>query len=347
MKNNSLPLFLLLIISCTNTPQPKIVAELQPEAINPIISFSVDSITAKIIFDKEVKSLDKIIDRATAPIDNSFLIKKVYPAMDDSSISSFSSIISNSNHNKRRYSQIHFDNNRIEMTFTLDTLLSNNHIRSVINKYMQKPPVHYLFDRGGKTPDFMNFANQLLLPIENMNVPKRASRLPNAPRAYRSGIHRGIDFFSNWGTPVRSVADGIVVRSDLNYKEMPADFRLEMLKRSSKLDRTPSDIFNELLLGQAVIIDHGFDLFPGFRSITIYAHLSDIIPKVKVGYEIKAGEIFAFSGNTGTRPSTIGKRDESHLHWELILQDKNGEYYFGQDLEYSKLINALNKLFQP
>ena len=60
-----------------NTPQPKKVAELQPEAIAPIISFSPDSIFAKIIFDKKVKNLDKFIGRATAPIDNSFLIKVI------------------------------------------------------------------------------------------------------------------------------------------------------------------------------------------------------------------------------------------------------------------------------
>ena len=75
----------------------------------------------------------------------------------------------------------------------------------------------------------------MLLPIEKLNVPTRASRLPNAPRDYRSGIHRGIDFFSNWGTEVRSVADGIVIRSDLFYKEIPADFRVDMLKQAAKL----------------------------------------------------------------------------------------------------------------
>ena len=146
--------------------------------------------------------------------------------------------------------------------------------------------------------------NQIILPIDGLSFPKRASRLPNAPRSYRSGTHRGIDFFSNWGTPVRSVADGIIIRSDINYKEMSADFRIEMLKRASLINRTPSDIFNELLLGQAVIIDHGLGLFPGYRSISIYAHLSSIIPKFETGYNIKSGEIFGYSGNTGTRAAT-------------------------------------------
>ena len=54
---------------------------------------------------------------------------------------------------------------------------------------------------------------------------------------------------------------------------------------------------------------------------------------------------FAKSGNTGTRPSTLGTREESHLHWELILQDKHGEYYFGQGLKYDDLYSSLNKSF--
>ncbi len=48
--------------------------------------------------------------------------------------------------------------------------------------------------------------------------------------------------------------------------------------------------FLELLLGQAVIVDHGFDLFTGFRAITIYAHLSSIDKKIVPGYKIKGGE---------------------------------------------------------
>ena len=119
-----------------------------------------------------------------------------------------------------------------------------------------------------------------------------------------------------------------------------------MLLKAANLKRTPSDIFNELLLGQAVIIDHGFELFTGFRAITIYAHLSHINENIKPGYKIKQGEIFAKSGNTGTKPSTLGTRDESHLHWELILQDKDGEYYFGQGLKYNELNRALNRLFK-
>ena len=142
---------------------------------------------------------------------------------------------------------------------------------------------------------------KLLLPCEGVPVPKRTMRLPNAPRDYRSGTHRGIDFFANWGTPVRTVADGVVIRSDLYYEEIPADFREDMLDASSKVGHTPSDIFNSLLLGKAVFVDHGFNLVPGFRTISIYAHLSSIESKIIPGAIIKEGDKLGNSGNTGMR----------------------------------------------
>ena len=73
------------------------------------------------------------------------------------------------------------------------------------------------------------------------------------------------------------------MRADHNYKEVPADFREDMLKASAKVGKTPSDIFNNILLGKAVFLDHGFELVPGFRVITIYAHLSHIENSIKPG----------------------------------------------------------------
>ncbi len=187
---------------------------------------------------------------------------------------------------------------------------------------------------------------KLILPCKNVPVPKRTMRLPNAPRNYRNGIHRGIDFFANWGTPVKSVASGTVVRADHNYKEVPADFRVDMLKASAKVGKTPSDIFNNILLGKAVFLDHGFELVPGFRVITIYAHLSHIENKIKPGYQVNAGELIGKSGNTGMRESTIGSKAGSHLHWELILQKENDEIFLGRNMPNPELYRMLKRIFQ-
>lgn len=186
---------------------------------------------------------------------------------------------------------------------------------------------------------------KLQLPCKGISVPKRTMRLPNAPRDYRSGTHRGIDFFANWGTTVQAVADGIIVRADHGYKEVPADFRVNMLNASSKVGHTPSDIFNNILLGQAIFLDHGFDLIPGFRTITIYAHLSHIDNKIKPGTIVKKGDIMGKSGNSGIRESTLGSRSGSHLHWEMILQIKDQEIYLGKDIPNPELYNMLSRIF--
>ena len=186
---------------------------------------------------------------------------------------------------------------------------------------------------------------KLVLPCKGIMVPKRASRLPNAPRDYRNGVHRGVDFFANWGTNIRAVAEGMVVRADHNYKEYPADFRIKMLKSSGKVGHTPSDIFNSVLLGKSVFLDHGFDLIPGFRTISIYAHLSHIEKDVAPGAVIKKGEILGKSGNTGMRESTIGSKSGSHLHWEMILQKDEKEIYLGKGMSNPELYNMLYRIF--
>ena len=185
----------------------------------------------------------------------------------------------------------------------------------------------------------------LSLPCYKVPVPKRSMRLPNAPRSYRNGTHRGVDFFANWGTPVRSVADGVIVRSDQNYEEVPADFRENLLQSTTKVGSTPSDIFNSVLLGKSVFIDHGFDLIPGFRTISIYAHLSHVENEVLPGAIIKRGELLGKSGNTGMRESTLGSRSGSHLHWEMILQKGKEEIYLGRGMSNPELYDMLSRIF--
>jgi len=186
---------------------------------------------------------------------------------------------------------------------------------------------------------------RLQLPCDNVPPPKRAMRLPNAPRDYRSGTHRGIDFFVNWGTPVKAVSDGIVVRADHGHEEVPADFRVNMLSASAKVGNTPSDIFNSILLGRAIFLDHGFDLIPGFRVITIYAHLSHIDKNITPGAIVKAGNVIGKSGNSGTRESTVGLKAGAHLHWEMILQKGNQEIYLGKDVPNPQLYAMLRRIF--
>ena len=214
------------------------------------------------------------------------------------------------------------------------------HILGTINK----------IDKSEKQNETFNISwvkdLKLLLPCKNTKVPKRSTRLPNAPRDYRNGTHKGIDFFANWGTEVNSVAKGFVIRADHNYNEYPADFRNKMLRSAEKVGHTPSDIFNNVLLGKAVFLDHGFDLVPGYRTITIYAHLSSIETNIAGGTFVEAGQIIGRTGNSGTKPSTLGTKSDAHLHWEMILQKNNKEIYLGKDVPYEKLYDMLVNIFQ-
>ena len=214
------------------------------------------------------------------------------------------------------------------------------HILGTINK----------IDKSEKQNETFNISwvkdLKLLLPCKNTKVPKRSTRLPNASRDYRNGTHKGIDFFANWGTKVNAVAKGFVIRADHNYNEYPADFRNKMLRSAEKVGHTPSDIFNNVLLGKAVFLDHGFDLVPGYRTITIYAHLSSIENNIAGGTLVEAGQIIGRTGNSGTKPSTLGTKSDAHLHWEMILQKNNKEIYLGKDVPYEKLYDMLVNIFQ-
>ena len=126
--------------------------------------------------------------------------------------------------------------------------------------------------------------------------------------ATETELIEGLIFFANWGTDIRAVAPGLVVRADHNYKEYPADFRVKMLRSSGTVGHTPSDIFNSVLLGRAVFLDHGFDLIPGFRTISIYAHMSNIDKNIIGGAKVEAGQFIGKTGNSGTKPCTLGTR---------------------------------------
>lgn len=194
--------------------------------------------------------------------------------------------------------------------------------------------------------DFLYLSGiNLLLPCPDVTLPDRSNLLPNAARRYRNGIHRGIDFQANYGASVLVVMDGIVIRADHSFREVTPHFRKSLLKKAAQIGRTPFDVFNNILLGRSVFIDHGTDLIPGKRLLSIYAHLSKIDSVIQVGREVKTGQILGLAGNSGTSDGTKGNRAGAHLHFELIIQDAEGERYMGQGLEFQELNILLNSIF--
>ena len=114
---------------------------------------------------------------------------------------------------------------------------------------------------------------------------------------YQPNGHTGVDFPVPVGTPVRAVADGIVVHSGWY---------------SGSYDENPYWIA-PAFAGDVLVIDHGW-------FVGIYAHLSS--SPIEAGVSVNAGQVVASSGNSG---GSTGP----HLHFEVLpngWQFNNGMY---------------------
>ena len=188
--------------------------------------------------------------------------------------------------------------------------------------------------------------NKLVLPAEEYGVPNYINLLPNAKRDYRSGYHMGVDFSSPMNYPIRAVFDGVVVRSNAYQQDVDIDTYNYFLNLSSKVGKTPDDIYNFILLGKSVVIDHGYNITEKYRAITVYSHLSSISEGLIAGDIVQSGDIIGFSGNTGTSSGALNNNKGAHLHWELFFDDKSGRYFLGQNIPFDLLEINIKQLFQ-
>lgn len=93
-------------------------------------------------------------------------------------------------------------------------------------------------------------------------------------------MHEGIDFRADIATDVYATGDGVVKFAGRNGT-----------------------------FGNLIEIDHGF----GF--VTRYAHLSSFVNNLKVGQEVKRGELIGFTGNSGLT-------EGPHLHYEVLVNNR-------------------------
>jgi len=93
-------------------------------------------------------------------------------------------------------------------------------------------------------------------------------------------MHEGIDFRADIATDVYATGDGVIKFAGRNGT-----------------------------FGNLIEIDHGF----GF--VTRYAHLSSFVNKLKVGQEVKRGELIGFTGNSGLT-------EGPHLHYEVLVNNR-------------------------
>jgi len=110
------------------------------------------------------------------------------------------------------------------------------------------------------------------------------------PITKKRTFHYGIDFGNKTGTPIYATADGVV-----------------------------KDIGSKKYFGKYLVLTHKF----GYR--TVYAHLHKSL--VKIGDEVKRGQIIALMGNTG-------RSTGAHLHYEVIRYNKHrNPYHYLNKLE--------------
>ena len=158
------------------------------------------------------------------------------------------------------------------------------------------------------------------MPIAGACLTASEALMPNAPRTYRRGVHEGVDFYNGLacatvglGTPVLAMHQGTVVRADLGYRELtPAQLRAlrESTNRLGYSDEETLDAYR----GRQVWVDHGRGI------VSRYAHLSSIADGLRVGMQVRAGQVLGAVGESGTPESIEAPGTELHLHAEVRIE---------------------------
>ncbi len=184
-------------------------------------------------------------------------------------------------------------------------------------------------------------APHTIYPSDCMSPLPRPDLLPNAPRAYRFGIHQGVDFLCfSLGRHAVAALDGRVVLAVGDYQDPDPDDRDQLLEVAGTLEATPP--FTLLsLYGNYVVIDHGVVPFVG-HVVTLYAHLHGVDPDIRVGQTIRAGQRVGEIGNRGTHAAANGDfYEDPHLHWELHIDNQ----FLGAGLNTERTREVYTTLF--
>ncbi|MCY4271443.1 MAG: M23 family metallopeptidase [bacterium] len=207
-------------------------------------------------------------------------------------------------------------------------------------------PVFAVLDQEPQTyqealEDAARLSAETVLPSSCMSPLPHPELLPNASRTYRSGIHQGVDFRCfDLGHPAVAALDGRAAAVIANYEDPEPGNRNGLLEIAAQLNATPP--FTLLTLyGNYVVIDHGIIADVG-HVVTIYAHLEEVDPDIRVGELVKAGQRVGEIGNRGTHAAANGDfYADPHLHWELHVDNQ----YLGAGLSVEETRDVYSTLF--
>ncbi|RHX84801.1 M23 family metallopeptidase [Leptospira stimsonii] len=211
-------------------------------------------------------------------------------------------------------------------------------------------------ERGVVISDLKLLLNQRLLngieprlrgytfPVLGGLIPALDFQLPNAPRVYRNGVHKGIDIYKkkdtdgqirnlNFQDEAVSPGDGVIVRADHSYSPMTlADYEYH----TSQSHKGTVTYVEKDFGGRQVWIDHGNGVMTSFN------HLSSIKSNLRVGSKIKQGEIVGTVGNSGLIEEAKGSMENTHLHFEIWV---DGEF-FGNGIPPAQVRKLLQYFFK-
>lgn len=180
-------------------------------------------------------------------------------------------------------------------------------------------------------------------PIVGACLPESDDLMPGAPRAYRQGVHEGVDFYESdsctaigWGTEVLAARAGTVVRADWAYQDLSGDTLAQLFDRvegGESEDPAVKDAFR----GRQVWIEHGDGV------VTRYAHLSGVADGISIGAKVGQGAIIGYVGESGTPESLTAPGTQVHLHFEI----RTGDSYLGQGLSPGEVRQLYWQAFSP
>ena len=175
------------------------------------------------------------------------------------------------------------------------------------------------------------------MPIAAACLPAFAGQLPNAPRAYRNGIHEGVDLYPGVacaliqaGTPVLAMAPGTVIRADWDYADLTVEQYFAMKARGFA---GPDDM--DTFRGRQVWVDHGGGV------VTRYAHLGGIAEGIQPGVAVSPEQVVGFVGESGTPGGLRAPGSETHLHFEVRVEAS----YLGAGLATPEVLALYQALF--
>ncbi|MDD4151457.1 MAG: M23 family metallopeptidase [Candidatus Gracilibacteria bacterium] len=228
-------------------------------------------------------------------------------------------------------------------TTNIDFLQKNRQLKETI--YI-KDKINYVLEGRRQT---------YLIPVLGYNLPKKGAKgslsiIPGAGRPYRAdttdGIHHGWDVLAPLYTPVRSLADGIIIR-------VIKDFKFDDLKKI----KTGSGLsFDDKMKNLDILRGNQIWLKTMKGDVVFYAHLSSINDDIKPGMIIESGKTMGKIGITGVPDKNY---TNYHLHFEIAqnpkLKEKIGDYnfddminwdYVGKGMGSTKIFAMQDKMFK-